>query len=89
MVVALTCPLWAQAPPAPTLTEADALKLAVAELTVENSALRLEAARRDAEQLLRSLQREGYVLTKERGADGVARWVYRPVPAPERDQPKE
>lgn len=85
----LTVPVLAQDAPAPTLTEADALKLAVAELAVENLALRLEAARRDAEQLLRSLQREGYTLSKERGTDGVARWVYRPVPAPERDKPKE
>lgn len=72
---------------APTLSALDALKLQAMELALENLTLRLDALRRDTQDYLRTLQQPGYELRKERGADGVARWVYRPVPDPSTTPP--
>ena len=84
----LVAPVWAQAPtPPPALSALDAARLQIAELAIDNAALKLELARREAEQLLRTLQQPGYTLSKERGPDGVSRWVYRPAPAPSTQDP--
>jgi hypothetical protein len=74
----LTTGLVAQAPtPAvPVLTEVEALRVQALELAIENQALRLNILRRDAEAYMRSLEKPGFTLVKERDAAGVTRWVY-------------
>lgn len=88
LLLLLALPAWAQeptsgpAPAAPTLPAIDAARLQILELAIENLTLKLDALKREAETFVRTLQREGYELRKENG-----QWVYRPVPAPEKEQP--
>lgn len=84
LFVLLTIPAWAQEPPPapPVLPPLDAARLQIFELAIENLSLKLDALKREAETFVRTLQHEGYELRKENG-----QWVYRPVPAPEKEQP--
>jgi hypothetical protein len=86
LAVLLSWPLVAQEKPtlpqaAPTLTEADTLRIRTFELTLENLTLRLKTAESEARAFLATLQKPGFVL--QRQDDGS--WRYQPVPPEKKD----